>query len=143
MLALNSCTFLWYILIFRPQLQRISSRCCALHFLPFGCTHSASFSILNLVSSSFHHLLLNGDGFFRGVVSAIALLIASVRSLANLSIASSVMSVFRSGEGGRYFHSLFSCAFQSVLVKLYGGCAGVVNLGVRSRMVSIGRWLEA
>ena len=95
------------------------------------------------MSFSFHYLLLNGDGFFHGVVSAIALLIASIRSLANLSIASSVMSVFRSGEGERYFHSLFSCAFQSVLVKLYGGCAGVVNLGVRSRMVSIGRWSEA
>src|SRR5437762_11481686 len=78
-------------------------------------------SFLNLVSSSFHHLLLNGDGFFHGVVSAIALLIASVRSLANLSIASSVVSVFLSGGGGRYSCILFLCVFQSVLVILYVG----------------------
>ena len=94
------------------------------------------------MSSSFHHLLLKGDGFFRGVVSAIALLIASVMLLANLSIASSVVSVFRSGQGGRYSSSLFFNAFQSVLVKLYGGCVGIVNREVRSRIVSIGRWSE-
>lgn len=52
------------------------------------------------MSSSFHHLLLKGDDFFREVVSAIALLIAFVMPVAKLSIASSVVSVFRSGEGG-------------------------------------------
>src|SRR5579859_339307 len=94
------------------------------------CAFLARFSsFLNLVSSSFHHLLLKGDGFFRGVVSAIALLIASARSLANLLIASPVVSALGSGEGGRYSSSLFFSAFQSVLVKLYGGCVGVVSRG--------------
>ena len=91
------------------------------------------------MSSSFHHLLLKGDGFFRGVVSAMALLIAFVIFAAKLSMASSVVNVFRSGMGGRYSCSLIFSVFQSVLVKLYGDCVGVVNHGVRSRIVSIGR----
>src|SRR5579859_5333674 len=99
-------------------------------------------SFLSLVSSSFHHLLLKGDGFFRGVVSAIPLLIAFVMSLANSSMAFSVVSVFFSGRGGRYSCILSFSAFQFVLVKLYGGCVGGVNCGVRSRIVSIGRWSE-
>src|SRR5271154_6162702 len=99
-------------------------------------------SFLAFVSSSFHHLLLKGDGFFRGVVSAIALLIAFVISVAKLSIASSVVSVLRSGEGGRYSSSLVFSVFQSVLAKLYGGCVGIVIRGVRSRIVLIGRWSE-
>ena len=94
------------------------------------------------MSSSFHHLLLKGDGFFCGVVSAVALLIAFVMSLVNLSISSTIVSVFCSGRGGRYTCSLFFSAFQSVLVKLYGGCVGGVVRGVRSSMVSIGRWSE-
>ena len=99
-------------------------------------------SFLNFVSSSFHHLLLKGDGFLRGAVSAIALLIASVIPMANSSMASAVASAWRSEHGGRYSYSLASCVFQSVLVKLYGGCVGVVSRGVRSRMVSIGRWSD-
>jgi hypothetical protein len=107
------------------------------------CRFLARFSsFLTLVSSSFHHLLLKGDGFFRGVVSAVALLIAFVMSLVNLSISSTDVSVFCSGRGGRYFCSLFFSALQSVLVKLYGGCMGGVVHGVRSSMVSIGRWSE-
>jgi len=76
------------------------------------------------VSSSFHHLLLKGDSFFCGVVSAIALLIASVMVVAKLSVASAIVSVFVSGKGGRYSFSLVFSAFHSVFMKLYGSCVG-------------------
>src|SRR5579859_1860688 len=66
------------------------------------CRFLTWFSIfLDFVRSSFHHLLLKGDGFLHGVVSAIALPIASVNSLAKLSIPSSVVSVCRSARGRR------------------------------------------
>src|SRR5579859_5659905 len=96
-------------------------------------------SFLDFMRSSFHHLLLNGDCFFRGVVLAIALQIAFVISVANLSMASSAERVSGVGIGGRLSCSLVSSTFQFVLEKLYGGCMGVVSRGVRSRMVSIGR----
>ena len=63
------------------------------------------------MSLSFHHLLLKGDGFFRGVVSAIAWLIASVMLVARLSMAFAVVSVSLSGRGGRYSYSLIFNAF--------------------------------
>src|SRR5438034_9502280 len=56
-------------------------------------------SFLNFVSSSFHHLLLKGDGFLRGVVSAIALLIASVLPIAYSSMASAGASPLRTEHG--------------------------------------------
>src|SRR5271154_5138863 len=71
-------------------------------------------SFLAFVRLSFHHLLLKGDGFFRGVVSAIALLIASVTLVARSSMAVVVVSVSLSGSGGRCSNSLASNLFQSV-----------------------------
>src|SRR5579859_2022352 len=73
-------------------------------------------SFLSLVSSSFHHRLLKGDGFFRGVVSAMLLLIVFIMLLANLSISFSAVSVFLSGRGGRYSCSLSFSTFQFVFV---------------------------
>src|SRR5271155_2307937 len=71
-------------------------------------------SFLAFVRSSLHHLLLKGDGFFRGVVSAIALLIASVTLVARSSMAVVVVSVSISGSGGRYSCSLTFSVFHSV-----------------------------
>src|SRR5271163_4261972 len=50
-------------------------------------------SFLAFVRSSLHQLLLKGEGFFRGVVSAIALLIASVTLVARSSMAVVIVSV--------------------------------------------------
>src|SRR5271155_2977787 len=99
------------------------------------CAFLAWFSsFLICVRSSFHHLLLKGDGFFLGVVSSIAFLTASTMSDAKQSMSASVAGVF--------FSSLTFIVFQSVFAKLYGGCVGSVIRGVRSRMVSTGRWSE-
>src|SRR5271155_643038 len=107
------------------------------------CVFLAWFSsFLIRVRSSFHHLLLKGDGFFLGVVSSIAFLTASTMSDAKRSMSASVASVFLSRRGGRCFSSLTFIAFQSVFAKLCGGCVGSVIRGVRSRMVSTGRWSE-
>ena len=97
---------------------------------------------LNLVNSSFHHLLLNGDDFFRDMISIIILLITFVRSLTNSLIVSSVVSIFLSGRRGRYFCILFLWIFQFILMKLYDDCVNVVSLGARLRMISIERWSE-
>ena len=94
------------------------------------------------MNSSFHHLLLKEDDFFCEIVSDIALSIAFMRSLVNLSIFSIVVSVFRSEERERYFYNLFFSVFQFVLMKLYDGCVDVANLEMKSRIVSIGRWLK-
>src|SRR5271154_4035092 len=75
------------------------------------------FAILRCsVNSSFHHLLLNGLGFFLGVVSSIAFAIACVVSFANLS------TFFAVGLSSLKFSRLGRCAlifafnsFQSVL----------------------------
>ena len=72
-------------------------------------------SFLTFVRSLFHHLLLKGDGFFRGVVSSVALLIASVTLVAMSSMAVVVVSVSISGSGGRYSDSLAFNVFHSVL----------------------------
>src|SRR5271169_2022968 len=95
-------------------------------------------SLLNFVRSSFHHLLLNGHGRFRGVVSSIAFWSAFVNSFAYWS---TVSGLARSGSSvfGRYFCSLYSRDFQSVLLKLYAGLLGMHCRGWRSISISIGK----
>lgn len=94
------------------------------------------------MNSSFHHLLLNENDFFYDIISIIVLLITSIKLLINLLIIFSDINIFLSEEEERYSYNLFLCIFQFVLMKLYDDCVNIINLGIRLRMISIGRWSE-
>ena len=91
---------------------------------------------------SFHHFLLNKNNFFHDMISVIALLIIFIKSLTNLSIIFFVMSIFLSKEKERYFYNLFLYIFQFILIKLYDDCVNIVSFEMRSRMISIEKWLK-
>ena len=65
------------------------------------------------MSSSFHHLLLKGEGHFRGVVSSIACFMVLVKLVENWS---SCVGVVQSGSivSGRYSLSFVSSNFHFV-----------------------------